>query len=236
MNPKPRGKFLLIVFFSFLLCGLLSRCTGLLNGKTEEGTVWYDITYPYVKDDNIMNAGLPKEAKYLFCKKSTLTDIVGMMGFVRVQYFADNEKKIAKQYLDLFQKLYVSELTEAEVKKRNESFLTSIKLVSGTKEIAGYKCKKAEAVLSSGTKIDVYYTDQLGYDNINWSNPYSELKGVLMEFQVEKYGLTMKLTAREVSTDKVDASEFEVKGDFKKIPIEEMEDMLRKINPITEEK
>jgi len=213
-----------------------SGCSDLLSGKAEEGTVWYDITYPYIKEDNIMNAGLPKEAKYIFCKKFTLTDIVGMMGFVRVQYFADNEKKIAKQYLDLFQKLYVSELTEAEVKKRNESFLTSIKLVEGTKEIAGYKCKQAEVVLTNGAKIQVYYTDQLGYDNINWSNPYTELKGVLMEFQVEKYGLTMKLTAREVSKDKVEASEFEVKGDFKKIPIEEMEDMLRKINPITEEK
>ena len=136
----------------------------------------------------------------------------------------------------MFNKLYISELNWDEVKKRNASFLTSLKMVEGTKEIAGYKCKKAQAVLASGATVDVYYTDELGYDNINWSNPYSDIKGVLMEFQVEKYGLTMKLTAREVTTESVEASEFEIKGDFKKIPIEEMEDMLRKINPITEEK
>ncbi|MEW6470399.1 MAG: hypothetical protein AB1458_15915 [Bacteroidota bacterium] len=240
MARSRTGKIVLSLFIAAALTTTIlswNGCAGGLGKKTE-GTVLYDVTYPYIKEDNIMATGLPKEAKYVFKKKFTLTDITGMMGFVRVQYIADNEKKTVKQTLDLFQKLYISEMDEKEVKARNAEFLRDITEVPGeVKEIAGYECKKARATLASGTVIDVYYTDQLGYDNINWSNPYSKLKGVLMEFQVEKYGLTMRLVAKSVTLDPVDDSEFTPKGgDFKKIPIQDMEDMLRKINPITEEK
>src|SRR5688572_862652 len=122
MLRSRTGKIItfLIIAAVIVILVLWKCCPGGLGKKTE-GTVIYDVTYPYIEDGNIMAAGLPKEAKYVFKKEKTLTDITGMMGFVQVRYIADNTKKTVTQTLDLFQKYHMSELDEAGVKKMNES-------------------------------------------------------------------------------------------------------------------
>jgi GLPGLI family protein len=196
--------------------------------------VEYQVTYPDIdSENNMMAAGLPDKAVFKFKDEKSMTHLSAMMGLVTIDYIADRKENSAKQSLVLFNNKYVANLNEAAVNKLNAGFLKELKLVPGeTKMIAGYKCEKAKAILENGKEVDVYYTRDLGGDEINFGNPYHEIKGVLMEFEIERYGISMKLQATKVAKEGVEEKDFTVPQDFKKMPIEELENILKTLNPI----
>lgn len=202
-------------------------------GNAKEGIVEYEVSYPGIEEGNMMAAGLPDEAKYYFKDRKTATELSGMMGMFQIGFIADEEKKTAKQSLLVFTNKYVAELSEDGVGKMNAGFVKSIELVDGEKKkIAEYNCKKAKATLENGKEIDIWYTTELGMPGVNWSNPYVKVPGALMEFEIEKYGITMKLVAKKVTRDAVPDEMFDVPSDYKKMPIEELENIMKTLNPV----
>ena len=225
-----------IIYCSFLLLSstLFISCSGVGSGdKVVEGRVEYDVTYPGLDPNNMMAAGLPDKATYKFQKLSTITEFSGMMGLIHISYISDGEKKTAKQTLNLIDKKYVSDLSFKQIVDVNKEFVKDIKLIDGNKEIAGYKCKKAKVTLNDGTTIEAWYTTEIGMDSINWCNPYSVIKGVMMEFQMVKYGVTMKLVAKSVIKEAIADKDFIVPADFKPIDIGEQNKILEDLNPVS---
>lgn len=228
------------VFFVLLLCGIgtaallyIFRDQIPMLGKRTEGIVEYEVSYPGIEEGNMMAAGLPDEAKYYFKDKKTATALSGMMGMFEIGFIADEENKTAKQSLLIFTNKYVAELSEEGVQKMNSGFIKNVELVDGEKKkIADYNCKKAKAILENGKEIDIWYTTELGGPGVNWSNPYTKVLGVLMEFEIEKYGITMKLVAKKITKDPVPDEVFTVPDDYKKMPIEELENIMKTLNPV----
>jgi glucosamine--fructose-6-phosphate aminotransferase (isomerizing) len=52
---------------------------------------------------------------------------------------------------------------------------------------------------------------------------YKGIDGMLMEYRVKRYGITMKFTAKTVSPDGADDIVFKLEGDYKDIPAAEMD-------------
>ncbi len=238
-TDKKKKKKRSIIFLTLFLCILIPSLMFLFKdkigfGKMKEGVIEYEVTYPEIdSENNMMAAGLPDDAKYYFKDKKSKTSLSGMMGLIEIGYIADETTKTALQSLVLFQNKYVAELDEAGVLKINSGFVKEIHLVDGEKKkIANYNCKKARAILSNGKEIDIWYTKELGSPGTNWSNPYSKLDGVLMEFEIEKYGIVMRLVATKVVSEGVSDEEFTVPSDYKKMPIEEIENIMKTLNPV----
>ncbi|MCC7303453.1 MAG: hypothetical protein IT233_12510 [Bacteroidia bacterium] len=239
-DPDKKKKRKKRFFFFFLLAGIgiglllyFFRDQIPMLGHKKEGVVEYDVTYPDIEEGNMMAAGLPDEAKYYFKGNKTITSLSGMMGMIEIGFITDEETKTAKQSLVVFTNKYVAELNEGGVNKMNAGFVKEIQLVEGeTKKIADLKCNKAKAILENGKEIDIWYTTEIGNPGVNWSNPYSQIKGVLMEFEIEKYGIAMKLVAKKVLKDPVPDEQFSVPGDYKKMPIEELENIMKTLNPV----
>jgi GLPGLI family protein len=231
-SPGSRLYALCLSLFAAALFTGLSGCSDIFKDKTTEGSIEYDVTYPGIGADNMMAAGLPDKATYKFKKESSITEFSGMMGLIRIAYIADGAKRSAHQTLNLIDQKYDSELNDGQIRQMNKEFVTDAKMVGGTKEIAGYKCKKAEVTLNDGTKIEAWYTSDLGVENINWCNPYSQIKGVMMEFQMQKYNVTMRLVAKTVTKDPVKDEDFNVPADYKKIDIKEQNKILEDLNPV----
>ena len=85
-----------------------------------------------------------------------------------------------------------------------------------------------------GKEAKVYYTNEIGITNPNWSNPYSKIDGVLMDFQMERYGVAMHLKAKSVLAQKIDDVTFQLPADsveYKKIVFSELEKILQDLNP-----
>jgi hypothetical protein len=228
-------KFLSSIFIkTYLVLGLaiiitVNSCSGGRSTGTAEGTIEYEVTYPSMDPNDLM--GLPDKAIYRFKNGNSITGFSGMMGLVNIVFIAFDETKTAKQTLHLIDKKYVADVDYNRIQQMNKEFITAVKEADGTKDICGYKCKKVQATLSNGSTIDAYYTPELGVKNINWCNPYADVKGVMMEFEVEKYGITMKITAKKVTKESVDDESFNVPADFDKTSIDKLNKILEDLNP-----
>jgi hypothetical protein len=217
-----------LLLFSLLAFISLPGCNGIFNGKSTEGTIEYEISYPGMSSAPM---GAPDKATYKFKKLSSITEFSGMMGLVKITYMADGDKKNAQQSLCLVDKKYVSDLNHDQIDQVNAEFVKSAESVNGSKEIAGFNCKKAKITLNDGTTFDAWYTTELGTEGLNWCNPYHQLKGVMMEFEMRKYGITMKLTAKNVTKDPVSDNDWKVPGDYKKVGIKEQNKILEDLAP-----
>ena len=74
--------------------------------------------------------------------------------------------------------------------------------------------------------MEIKTTDEIELSNPNWYTPYSELENVMLQYEVEQYGMNMHLAAREVRFEEVDLSHFEVPEDYDSISPDSMMVML----------
>ena len=99
-----------------------------------------------------------------------------------------------------------------------------IKYVDGTKEIAGYTCKKAEVTATSKTgettTADVYYTEKL--PAFKGKSGIKGLKGCALEFSVSQQGIKITMTATEVKQQSVSDDTFIVPKGYKLVTQQEM--------------
>lgn len=206
----------------------------ILGGKNvSEGVIEYDITYPKLDPNNMMVSGLPNKAYLRFKNNNTVNDMSGMMGLISITYIAKQDKSVA-QTLTLINKKYVSDISADDLNHLNDSYLDKIEQGKNIQNIAGFNCKEAIVSLQNGETIHVYYTNDIGITNPNWSNPYSKIDGVLMEFEMERYGVAMHLKAMTVVAQKIEDNAFDVsESDYKKIPFAELEKILQELNPVS---
>lgn len=218
-------------FLYFYQDGVLFK--KILGGKDmAEGVIEYDITYPKIDPSNMMLSGLPNKAYLRFKNNNTINDMSGVMGLISITYIANQSTKSVSQTLTLFNKKYVSDISVEDMKHLNDSYLSAVEKGKNTQQIAGFKCKEAIVKLLNGETIHVYYTNDIVISNPNWSNPYTKIDGVLMDFQLERYGVSMHLTAKSVLVQKIDDSAFDISDDHKKIPFAELEKILQELNPV----
>ncbi|MEK6615468.1 MAG: hypothetical protein AABZ32_05065 [Bacteroidota bacterium] len=207
----------------------------ILGGKNiREGIIEYDITYPKLDPNNMMVSGLPNKAYLRFKNNNTVNDMSGMMGLISITYIAKPASKSVTQTLTLINKKYVSTLSTDDMKHLNDSYLNKIEQGKNIQNIAGFKCREAIVNLKNGETIYVYYTNDVGIVSPNWSNPYTKIDGVLMDFQMERYGISMHLKAKTVLAQKIDDSIFTISDDHKKIPFAELEKILQELNPVSD--
>jgi hypothetical protein len=196
-----------------------------------EGVIEYDITYPKMDPNSMMVQGLPDKAFLRFKNNDMVNDMSGMMGLISITYISKQTTQSVAQTLTLINKKYVADISTEEMGKMNSEYVTKVETGKNVKEIAGFKCKEAIVSLKNGESVYAYYTNDIGISNPNWSNPYSKIDGVLMDFQMERYGLAMHLVAKQVTNQKIDDSAFDISEDHKKIPFPELEKILIELNP-----
>lgn len=201
------------------------------GNKISEGVIEYDITYPKLDPNSMMVSGMPNKAYLRFKNDNTVNDMSGMMGLISITYISKPKEKSVSQTLTLINKKYVADISSDEMKKLNDSYLSEVEVGKNSMDVAGFKCKEVIAKLQNGETIHVYYTDQINIKSPNWSNPYSKIDGVLMDFQMERYGIAMHLKAKQVLAQKIDDSAFEISADHKEIPFAELEKILIELNP-----
>lgn len=203
------------------------------HSKISEGVIEYDITYPKLDPNSMMVSSMPNKAYLRFKNDNTVNDMSGMMGLISITYIAKPKEKYVAQTLTLINKKYVSDISTDEMKKLNDSYLSKIEHGKNLVDVAGFKCKEVIAKLQNGETIHIYYTNVISIKNPNWSNPYSQIEGVLMDFQMERYGVAMHLKAKQVLAQKIDDSAFEISEDHKVIPFAELEKILIELNPVS---
>jgi GLPGLI family protein len=91
-----------------------------------------------------------------------------------------------------------------------------------TKEIAGYKCQKAEATMSDGSKFIVYYTPDIIPENKEYDYHFKNLEGLPLEYELTQRSLTIRYTVSKINMNPVPASKFDIpKSGYREMTYEE---------------
>jgi len=199
------------------------------GGGKFEGVITYNITFP--------NSTLPAEQLAMFPKNSTLsikgtntrTESVSAMG--NMIEITNYDKKFTVNLLDMMgKKLAIRKALDEINKDLSKEPKPNIQLTDETKDIAGYKCKKAIITVEKNgkkTSFEIWYTSELGGRETNFGNPlYQDIDGMLMEFTFQERTLTMKYSVSKVEKKSVPDSIFEIPPDYKLTTEEELKTMF----------
>lgn len=212
-----------------LLLLIVGSC-GQDNGKAvDEGVIEY--TASVVDQANPMAGLAPSKMTIKFKNNKSCAEMSAGMGLFSTSFISDPEKKTLTQLVKLLNKKLSLVLNQAAITKENELSKFQLTPLKGTKMIAGYKCSSAHVKMEDDlqTEFDIFYTNELKIDNPNFANPFFMIDGVLMEYQMKKFGLEMKFTAKSIKKEDVDDATFELPAEYKPISAEEMNTLFEQL-------
>jgi len=197
-----------------------------------EGTVTYSISFE--------GSGLPPEALLMLNGAEAVSYIKGdkrrtdmNMSVQSTSSIVDAKTKSVVTLMDMMGQKYLIRTTDADLEKEQAGTpKPTIKYLDETKEIAGYKCKKAEITLKSkeGKEdvVNIYYTEEIPTSDIK--AVYKGLKGYPMEYQITQSGIKMTFTAKSVSKDPIDDLKFDIpKEGYKEVTMEEFQKSMQQM-------
>ncbi len=196
-----------------------------------EGVLEYEVTYPYLNSGDFMVKMLPNKMTMKF-KDGKFKTVVSKGKSIRTEFIADGNKKTLETAFQFGTKKLRVNLTEAEIKGMLKEFphVTYID-IADKDTLAGFTCYKKDAVFEdiAYPESELWYTHDIKLDNANWCYPFSEIDGVLLQYEIERYGLRMRLKATKFKAEEVDDSEFNAPNGFKQVNMKEFETEVKKI-------
>ncbi|HAW52754.1 MAG TPA: hypothetical protein DCX54_10580 [Flavobacteriales bacterium] len=221
----------LLLLFSLVV--LIAGCEGLKkDGRLSEGIIEYNVSYPKLDPNSVLIELLPTKMTLFFKDDLFKTDLSAGFGMFRMNVIVRNDDKKVSQMVKLINDRFVVNYDEEAAIESNRQF-PEIRLehTGNLKTIAGYQCKEAIVTVlnDSNETYSIYYTDQIKLLESNWFTQYTELEGVLMEYQVERYNLCSRFTASKVTATEIDDDVFSVPEEYKEIEEQEMNDKMQEI-------
>lgn len=221
--------------FIFIALVSLSSCG---NGAKErsEGLVTYDITYPVPFEDKWMERLMPSEMEMQFKDGLLKTELSFAVGMIKIAFLSDQKNKKLYELMKFMKKKNYAIRNQEEVNLMMSS-IPPHKITPGnaTKMIAGYACKNALVEVRNDTtnyEFELWYTEELGSKDLNWCSPFSPIQGVLMEYEIERFDVTMKFTAKSVELMEYPEDEFLIPEKYTKISYQEMMENLEQLKDI----
>lgn len=222
-------------FLSALVAVLFDGCKGgIFDRRISEGIIEYDVTYPNIDPDDMLAGLMPTSMILKFKDNKYNVELSAGMGMFKTNFISNSNDYYLVNAVKLINKKYATKLNRDEVNKMNEKYNKFyISKLDEKKEIAGYQCNKALVVFDdvANESFYVYYTDEINIKDPNWSNIFKDIDGVLLEYQMERYGIYMKFTARSVTKTKLEDSEFQLTNDYENLTLADLE---KEINAIFE--
>ncbi|HET6245873.1 MAG: hypothetical protein H0V01_12460 [Bacteroidetes bacterium] len=225
-----QAKFLLLPLFLFCF---FTSCRQLTDEKyISEGIIEYDISYPETAEDNVMIALMPKTMLLKFKNDKVAFEFTGGMGLFKATFVSDLQNQKLLHLVKILNKKYALTYNAAEIHDIDEMPGININFTGEKKTIAGYETKRSLITFKDdeNTSYDIYFTEDINLKTPNWSTPYKEINGVLMEYQLKRYNVVMRFTATSVKKADIDDSDFEKPDDYKIITKEEMDQLFLNLN------
>jgi hypothetical protein len=216
-----------IIIAFFLLCLPMSVLFAQGNSKKFTGTIKYRVTYP-AATSNPMIASLPTTLEMQISGNKARTEM--MLPFGNNIFIMNGDELTLIRLVDLESGKYF-------VKKTKEDFNMStppmVIPLNETKKIAGQNCKAAEVnMVSNGksTKTKVFYSDELGTNNIYFNTNVRSVNGIMLEFEYNIMGIPVQLSAISVEPGRVSNKLFEMPSGYTETTEAKLREMRGPIN------
>ncbi|MEO6883879.1 MAG: hypothetical protein ABI199_07625 [Bacteroidia bacterium] len=223
-----KKKVLFSLAISFLI--ILSSCRHSNDTFFSEGVIEYAATP--VDQNNSMASLAPNKMTVEFKNNKSCAELSAGMGLFKMSIISDPKTMSVINLVKLVTKQFVHVSDSVEIKtEMGKSPQFIITETNETKLIAGYKCKRAIVSFADKKQPDfvVYYTNDIDIVKPNWDNPFHEIDGVLMEYQLKRYGLELKFTATSVTKKDIDDKDFEIPKGYKTMSAKEMDQLFQSL-------
>jgi len=226
---KTLGKLLIAAI-------VLSGCKGSLDitnrNKITEATIDYEITFPYIETDGLTASFLPDKMTMTIKNDQYSTRIKTYGGIFKSSNIVDTGTRQFTQMLKIFKKKVTCDYNEGDMKSFKGEFPDFTLIPSNeTETIAGFLCKKATGVFHDIETPDIviYYTDQFAIKDPNWCNPFSDIDGVMMAYEIEQFDTRARIVATSVAVDAIEEEDILKDEGYTEVNYESMKIEFEKI-------
>ncbi len=217
---------------SVLLTGCQKIEETLYGDRIQEGVIHYDVSFPYSQpEEGLMSSMLPSKMKMKFEKGRYVTELTAGFGMFKMRFIANNKERVLHHALEMMKKKIVVEVNEKGARKMLEDF-PELRIMPSdeTDSLAGLPCKKAIGLFASPEEppMDIFHTDRIALKDPNWCNQFREIKGVLLGYEVKRFGRRMRLRATKIEKKEVPDEAFSTEG-YKKVSVEKMNSTMEEL-------
>lgn len=220
------------LFFVWTLIFLHSCSDDAFSGKLREGTIEYEMIYLQDVKENPLITLLPTTMTVKIKDNNSIQKVEGWMGVFQMGGIARRKNNYKAAFLKIMGEKYVFETTMDGPAFGYDEY-PKMKLVptDSVKIIAGYKCKGVNVFLNDSNEAAfiIYYTDQIRLDNPNCNNPFSEIKGVLLDYQMNFQKIPVRIVAKKIIKEEISDDEFLVPDGFKKVSKEKIQEVINNL-------
>ena len=215
------------------LITLFSSCNNKSkNSATSEGQLVFNIAYSKAVSKN-WSFILPKNMTMTF-KDDKYKIETSASGFMNSSFISDCQNKQLIMTLEMgLNKIYAV----LDEKTTNEmlNLYPKYEIVESNlnENIINFPCKVYYGVfenIDDGKDVTLYASNSINIKESNWCNKFKDVKGVLLKYQANQFGIDMTFTADSLySNVSISDSIFNIPANFEKVDyrvfIKEMEDL-----------
>ena len=213
------SRFLLL--FIIVVYGLLISCKNNLPESFDEGKINFTINYPVKNYASYMEKIIPKKMTMSF-KNNVYKNEVSVGNFFTSSVITDCNTKNMVMLLNLHPEKIYTTLDKSEVENMLKTHYPKPEIISMPYKdsVMGIICKRYYGVyqqIEDGRDVLLNETNKINIENSNWGNQFSQLKGVLTNYEVAQFGLSMQFKAHSIEDVQIDDSCFSIPKDYKKV-------------------
>lgn len=220
---KKSVLLVMAIAFVFSSCSVFQGGT---KDKSFTGKVKYKIEYPNSNIPAQAQGQLPDNSTLYIKGKKSKTEMISPM--MTRNTIKDTEAMNAVTLLEVMGQKYAIEQTKEEIlEERDKKDTPELEYTENTKTIAGYEAREVIVKPEDGEPYSIWYTPEIGGKTMNFDSPiYKNLDGLPLEFRIENEQFEMKMTATEISEEKVSSDAFNIPDDYEKVTMEELRNMF----------
>lgn len=214
-----------------LLVSSLSQ--SLLAQRPLKGRIIYKISYPGSNVDLAELQELPDRAVVYTKKNQVRTELSGQTAGLYQVKIADAETKDISTLMEIQKEKYVIKRSFPEIQNALRNMpQPELEFTNDTKVIMGYTCKKAIARVTDMFGVEhesiIYYTTEIPGTAFNFDNPYTEIPGLMLEYEVRVGQLNIRYEAQSLKKRLFVANRrFDVPRDYQSITYDELRTRLQ---------
>ncbi|MBL4706842.1 MAG: DUF4412 domain-containing protein [Flavobacteriales bacterium] len=186
-----------------------------------EGLVQFEMKYENLSEEiKPMMSMLPKSTTIEFKDGISRSVTPNAMGGETI-ILSNSESGETITLINMMGKKYALKSNTNDTKEDNKP---EVELIDETKEVLGYKCKKAIVTDKEGNETEIYYSEEL--NNINFSGNVEEINGFPMQTSISQDMFTMIQTVSSIDKKKTKKIKLEIPSDYTLTTVEELQKMM----------
>jgi len=192
---------------------LLTSLQLFAQSKSFTGSITYKLTYPS-SATGALAASLPSTVIMQISGNKARFELTLPNG--KQTFIVNGDETTVTRLMDIKEGKFFIRKTKEDFLKEEAPVVVPLK---ETKSVAGYKCKSAEISVKDRAgkvqKSTVFYSEELGNNNIYFNTVAKGVKGILLDFDYNGMMIPLHMTATEINPGRISNKTFEIPAEYK---------------------